>query len=157
MKLARLSTLPLSLSLLLALGACGTTPAIQSTSLAGSSWAISGVDEAGNDWRGSTLYVHSDFTDGQGVRTMQGHFCWTTRVAQGKEVFQGGVSPHGELQWTGVALPAPSRNLAAGVYRAQLRDPQLLQGRWLGDNHRVVPGTWSAQRVPRDFSRCAWE
>ena len=156
MNVARLA-LPFSLSLLLALSACGTTPAIQSTSLTGSSWVVSAVDEEGNDWRGSTLYIHSDHTDAQGLRSMRGHFCWTTRVAQGKEVFEGGVSPHGELQWTGVALPPPSRNLATGRYLAQLRDPQLLQGRWLGDAANVVPSTWSAKRTPQNLSRCAWE
>ena len=88
---------------------------------------------------------------------MNGHFCWTTRGAQGKEVFQGGVSPHGELQWTGVALPPPSHNLAASRYLAQLRDPALLQGRWTGDAGKVVAGTWSAQRTAQNFSRCAWE
>ena len=149
--------LPFSLSLLLALSACGTTPASQSTSLAGSSWVVSAVDEEGNDWRGSTLYIHSDRTDAQGQRSMRGHFCWTTRVAQGKEVFEGSVSPQGELQWQGVALPRPSRNLVTGRYLAQLRNPQLLQGRWLSDAANVVPSTWSAKRTPQNLSRCRWE
>ena len=145
------------LAVALAAAGCTSQPEQQ---LSRSSWAVSAVDDEGNDWRGSTLFLQTDQANAQGERQLSGHFCWTTAVAQGKEVVQGTLAADGRLKLVGKALPAPSKNLALGHYLARLsNDAQTFTaGRWLSpDDPNLVPSTWSAQRSTKDFSRCAWE
>lgn len=161
-----------ALPILLALSGCQqteTTPvqgAIAGTvpSLAASSWSVSAVDEDGNDWAGSTLYLRSDDAGPQNTRRLHGHFCWTTPVARGKELVAGQVNAQGQVELIGTDLPPPSHHLVKGRYRAQLvlasgaaAGAQTLQGRWDAVDEEVAPSAWAAQRSAQDFSRCSWE
>ncbi len=141
----------------LAAAGCASQP---KQPLSGSSWAVSAVDDEGNDWQGSTLFLQTDQANAQGERQLSGHFCWTTAVAKGKEIVQGTLAADGRLKLVGKALPAPSQNLVLGHYLARLSpDAQALTaGHWLSpDDPNLVPSTWAAQRSAKTFSRCAWE
>lgn len=128
----------------LALGAF-VTPA-EAAVLTGVTWAVTGTDEAGNSWNGSSLVFTSQTLEMDGSFAMEGYFDWVGSAGQsGRELFDGTYFSFQEITLYGTQLVNPN-GIALAVYTGSVaQDGDTISGSWSGPN--VLSGTFEATRA----------
>ena len=111
-------------------------------------WTITGNDDAGNIWDGSTITFEeqSAIVDGFHVA---GYFNWADNHGHfGRENFSGTLFSSNHLTVSGYEIVSPASGLGLGIYDADVTidGTHMINGTWIG------PGTpshnWSAVQSP---------
>ena len=116
--------------------------------LTGATWTLSGTDQAGTSFAGSTIVFDSQSPRPDGGFNLSGYFYWTgSNGSFGRENFSGLVTADRTLSLNGTALIAPTARLVLGTYRAQLSldGRSILNGSWSAAGG-VASDSWSATR-----------
>lgn len=111
-------------------------------------WAVSAVDQEGNNFAGSTLHFSTQVAF-VGGSALTGFFDWHSNSgAFGREVFVGTLFANNQITLVGTAILAPSSGLALGQYNATLTPlgSQLINGSFFG-GEGTIPGNWSAAQI----------
>lgn len=116
-------------------------------------WTIvESIDEAGSDFRGSTIKFKSQRSTPEGLE-LTGWFEWRNdnNVVLGQEHFVAQYEAASrQLYIEGQYVECPTRQLAVGSFSARLSEDgrQLVDGTWGNiPNHQAgIPGSWQARR-----------
>ncbi len=104
-------------------------------------WLVKAQDVAGNKWEAALVFTRN--IDG---RTNSGYFDWKSRLASGREHFQGTFDAESRMiRWTGNRVENPVGSIIHANYEAEVSADclRLINGKWSGNGS--VPGTWTAE------------
>ncbi len=121
-----------------------------------SQWIITGNDDGGGIWDGSTLIFESQVLNGLDYN-LSGYFEWIGSSNQTgsyrRENFTGTLFSNNQIELIGFEIVPPSYNIIYGGYSGILSASghEITNGRWasLSGGPSGIPGSWSAvQAVP---------
>ncbi|MGC4098011.1 MAG: hypothetical protein QM706_12920 [Nitrospira sp.] len=135
---------------LVAIVLIGVTPQVTCASIVGvdltaGTWLVTGADNGGNSWNGSTLVFDTQISQGQDL-SLTGHFNWVGSGGQfGRENFTGMLFSDRNLQLSGFQIVQPASHIAPANFFALLSGSgaEIINGSWNGAG--VTPSnSWSA-------------
>lgn len=135
-----------SVALALGMAVLSVDAAAEAAVLTGDTWSVTGTDQAGTTWGGSSLMFTAQTLQGDGSFQVEGYFDWVGSGGQsGRELFNGTYFSFQEINLFGYQLVNPN-GIALAIYTGTVaQDGNTISGAWSGPN--VVAGDFEATRV----------
>ena len=121
--------------------------------LTNAEWNITGSDDGGGLWDGSTIHFESQVSNNQNY-VLTGYFDWIGSGNQtgsfGRENFTGTLFSDNRIQIIGFEIEPPSQGIVFAAYSAELAPSgtEMINGIWglTAGGPNVIPGSWSANQ-----------